>query len=170
MTWAWAAAAAALAIANLLTANTASRLKRELESNRSRLVEIEEQLAEERHWISVLSSPEAKMAELAITPDGVAALRARATYDPNTRSAVVVFENFAAPEGKDYQLWALQGAGVESLGLIQADPNGRALLRLENVGDPALLAGFAVSLEPKGGSPYPDKPTGPVVMAGKFGG
>ena len=115
------------------------------------------------------NAPNARVAELAIAPAGIAELRARATYDPRTRSAVVVFENFSAPSGKDYQLWALRGAGVASLGLIKPDARGRAIMRLEDVGDAQSLAGFAVSLEPAGGSPNPAAPTGPVVMAGKFG-
>lgn len=170
LAWVMAAAAVLLVVSNIITSNTASRLQQELRSNREKLVEVERQLAEERHWAEVLSSPEARTAELSITPHGVAALRARATYDPGTRSAVLVFENFSPPEGQDYELWALQGEGVASLGVIRADESGRAVMRLENAGDPTRLAGFAVSLEPKGGSPHDDRPTGPVVMAGKFAG
>ena len=96
-------------------------------------------------------------------------MSARATYDPASRRAVIVFENITVPSGKDLELWALRGAGVASLGLIHPDENGRAVLRLEDVGDPAELAGFAVSLEAAGGSPSKTAPGGPVVMAGKFG-
>jgi hypothetical protein len=41
----------------------------------------------------------AKVVELATTPDGAADLKARATYDPATQRAVLVFENFKAPSG-----------------------------------------------------------------------
>lgn len=167
--WVWAAAAAALTIATAVSWNAASRLREELASTRGKLVQAQRELDEERRWAAVLNAPDARVTELSMTPAGVAALRARATYDPRTRSAVLSFENVTAPSGKDYQLWALQGAGVASLGLIKADASGRAVLRLENVGDPQTLAGFAVSLEPAGGSPNPAAPTGPVVMAGKFG-
>lgn len=166
-TWAWAAA---LAIVTGISWTTSSRLSHELEANRHELAQLQQRLHEEQRWAEVMSAPEARVAELQLTPDGLAALKARATYDPRTRSAVVVFENFRAPEGKDYELWALRGAGVASLGLIKADESGRAVMRLENVGDPDTLGGFAVSLEPAGGSPTPDKPTGPVVMVGKVAG
>jgi anti-sigma-K factor RskA len=169
-TWAWAAAAAALAIVTGISWTTSSRLSQELEANRQELAQLQQRLVEEQRWAEVMSAPEARVAELQLTPDGLAALKARATYDPRTRNAVVVFENFTAPEGKDYELWALRGAGVASLGLIRADESGRAVMRLENVGDPDTLGGFAVSLEPAGGSPTPDKPTGPVVMVGKVAG
>jgi anti-sigma-K factor RskA len=166
--WMWAAAAAALAVATATSWNAAGRLRAELGTTRGLLVQAQRELEEERRWAAVTNAPDARVAELAITPAGIAALRARATYDPHTRSAVLVFENFSAPPGRDYQLWALRGAGVASLGLIKPDASGRAILRLENVGDPNELAGFAVSLERTGGSPNSAAPTGPVVMAGKF--
>ena len=172
MNWsslAWAAAAAALAVVSGIQWNAAERLRADLADQRRQLVEAQQQLAEERRWAAVMAAPGARVAELAITPDGLQALRARAVFDPRTRGAVLVFENFAAPAGKDYQLWALRDGGVASLGLIQADAAGRATMRLENVGDPDTLGGFAVSLEAAGGSPNPNAPTGPVVMAGRFG-
>ena len=44
------------------------------------------------------------------------------------------------------------------------------MMRLENLGEPKLLAAFAISLEPAGGSPNPNAPSGPVVMLGKLEG
>jgi anti-sigma-K factor RskA len=166
---AWAAAAA-LAVASALTWSAASRLQRELEASRQELTRLEQRLAEEQRWIEVLNAPGARVADLALTPQAVAELRARATYDPRTRRAVLMLENFRAPAGRDYELWALQGRRVASLGVIRADEHGRAVMRIENAGDPATLAGFTISLEPAGGSPDPGVPSGPVVMAGKFGG
>ena len=168
--WSWAAAAAFLAIATAVMWNQGEALRVQLADAQKSLTAARQKLDEERSLIAVLSAPGARVAELQITPAGVKELRARATYDPASRSAVIVFENFTAPGGHDYQLWALRGAGVASLGLIRPDASGHAVLKLENAGEPGTLAGFAVSLEPAGGSPYPDRPTGPVVMAGKFGG
>ena len=95
---------------------------------------------------------------------------AHATYDPASRSAVVVFDHFHAPSGHDYELWAIRGGHPASLGLIQADPSGHAVMRIENVGDSASLTHFAVSLERQGGSPDKNAPAGPVVMLGKLSG
>jgi anti-sigma-K factor RskA len=169
VTWGWAAAAAALAIATGISWNTATRLRTELDANRQRLAKVEQELAYEQQWASVLNAPLAKVVELATTPDGAADLKARATYDPTTQRAVLVFENFKAPSGSDYELWAIRGAtpAPASLGLIKADESGHAILRLENVGDPATLGAFAVSLEKAGGSGNPTAPAGPVVMLGK---
>jgi len=170
LTWLPAAAAAAMAVVSALSWNDANHVRGDLAAERQKIADLQQQLDQERRWAAVLSAPQARVAELQITPDGLQALRARATYDPATKSAVIVFENFTAPEGKDYELWALRGAGVASLGVIKPDASGYAVLKLENVGDPETLGGFAVSLEPAGGSPNPAAPTGPVVMAGKFGG
>ena len=179
MAWtAWAAwaAAASLAVVAALGWRAASRSEGELGMTRVQLVTAESQLAvieerarEQQRLLEVLSAPEARIAQIALTPDGMRELRGRATFDPKSRSAVLTFANMTAPAGRDYQLWALRDGGVVSLGLIQADAAGDAILRLDDLGDPATLGGFAVSLEPAGGSPNPLAPSGPVVMAGQFG-
>ena len=164
------AAATALAVATGLMWIQAGRLQDELGANRQKLTQLEQRLEEEQRWAEVLNAPGAKVSVLEPTAAGSHDLRARATYDPATRRAVVIFENFAPPTGRDYQLWAILGAAPSSLGVIKVDESGRAVLRLENVGDPATLNAFAVSLEPAGGSPNPAAPTGPVVMLGKMSG
>jgi len=168
--WALAAAAVLLAVTTATTWKAAQTLQLQLEQRQRQIADLSQQLADEKQWANVLAAPNAEAASFAITPDGAKELKARAIYDPVSRRAVIVFDNFGAPSGRDYQLWALRGKGVASLGLIRADANGHAVLRLENAGDPKELGGFAVSLEPAGGSPNPNAPTGPVVMAAKFGG
>ena len=71
-----------------------------------------------------------------------------------------------APAGRALELWSLQAgnAAPRSLGLIAAD-------RPTVVGRDHVLdgtTGFAVSLEPAGGSPT-GSPTGPVLYVGKLG-
>jgi len=164
------AAAACLAVAVLVFARATWRLRDELAGGQQALAALEQRLLESERWAAVLSAPSARVASLAPTPEGNADLRARATLDPATRRAVVVFENFQAPSGRDYELWVIRGAAPASLGVIEADENGRAVVRVEDVGDPATIEAFAVSLEPSGGSPTPTAPTGPVVMVGALGG
>lgn len=70
------------------------------------------------------------------------------------------------PAGRSLQLWARADdpQGPVSLGLVPADRP----FRIGPVPMPPLAAGqlFAISLEPAGGSPV-DKPTGPVLFAGR---
>ncbi len=168
--WGVTAAAAALAIAVGVMWNNGQRLERDLVANRTQLEDLRHRLDEEQQWSNVLNAPGARFALLAPTPQGAPDLRARATFDPATRRAVLVFENVQAPAGHDYELWAINTAGPASLGLVKADAHGRAVLHLENVADPAALGAFALSLELTGGSPTPNAPTGPVVAVGRLGG
>jgi len=167
-TWVPLAAAAALAIATGLLWMQVQKLDGQLRAEQGRLAQSEQKRLEQEKWNEVLNAPEARVSVLAPTTDGDPRLRARATYDPATRRAVVVFENFQKPTARDYQLWVIKDGSPASLGVIQTDADGRAVLRLENVGDSFALSAFAVSLEPEGGSPNPAAPTGPVVMLGKL--
>ena len=73
--------------------------------------------------------------------------------------------NVSVQADKALELWALldKGAPPRSLGLISA--NGTTIVKKGRVLDGA--TGFAVTLEPPGGSPT-GKPTGPVLWAGKL--
>ena len=168
--WALATAAVILAVTTLTTWKSAQTLQQELTAKRKEVESLGQQLMEEKRWTEVLAAPNAEAASFSITPAGAKELKARAIYDPASRRAVIVFDNFEAPSGRDYQLWALRGQGVASLGVIHTNGLGHAVLRIDDAGDAKDLGGFAVSLEPSGGSPNPNAPTGPVVMAAKFGG
>lgn len=168
--WAWAAAAVVFAVATAASWSSLRRMRDELSAARSQLARAERELEETRRWAAVLGSPRARVVDLAPTPGGAAALRARAIWEPRTGSAVVVFENFTPPPGSDYQLWVIGQAGPISLGLVRPDGRGRAELRLENVGRAGAVHAFAVSLEREGGSTNPHAPQGPVVMLGSLGG
>lgn len=168
--WAWAAAAALLAVSSVMAWRRAGELSRHLEEARARNDALRESVERERRWTALLESSATRVVRLAPTPEADPALAARVLYDPESRRAIVVAEAFTPGAERDYELWAITAAGPASLGVVRADPAGRAVLRLEDVGDPATLAGFAVSLEPSGGSPDPRKPSGPVVLFGPVGG
>lgn len=165
-TWAFAAAAAILAVSTVVTWRTADTLRKELRTARERIAQAELDLAVERAWSAVAMSPGARVIDLAPTTGGTPLPHVRATYDPSSRRAIIAFENLVTPAGSDYELWAMVGGGVKSLGVVRSDPGGRAEVRVPDAGDPAALAGFALSLEREGGSGDPTKPNGPVVLAG----
>jgi anti-sigma-K factor RskA len=67
---------------------------------------------------------------------------------------------------KSLHLWALPKSGhPRSLGLISA---GRTVLPMPQQGLGDDVVALAVSLEPKGGSPDPNAPTGPVLYKGAW--
>jgi anti-sigma-K factor RskA len=168
--WAWAAAAALMAVVGFLQWRTATRLESELAGTRAEVERLRLVVEDEKSWASVATAPDARVVQLGPTPEGAPRLAARVTYDPTTRRALVAVSNFTPPAGKDYQLWAILDTGPSSLGVVRPGSTGGTVLRLTDVGDPAKIAAFAVSLENEGGSPTPNAPAGPVVMIGKIEG
>jgi anti-sigma-K factor RskA len=161
---AWAVAASFFMVAGILWV-TSARLRGQLAASREETSVLRQTLAEEERWASVMSAPGARIALLTVTEAGPE-LRARAVYDPSTRHAVLVFDNFTPPEGGDYEVWAIRNGVPSSLGIVKANEAGRAMMRIEEAGDSEALSAFAVSLEPPGGAPGHAAPTGPVVMSG----
>jgi anti-sigma-K factor RskA len=66
-----------------------------------------------------------------------------------------------------FQMWLIDTSGARtSGGLFQADPSQEAVYIRVPLDQPvAAYQGVGVSLEPAGGSPYPDRPTGPRVLS-----
>lgn len=71
------------------------------------------------------------------------------------------------PQDRSLQLWAIPQAGApRPLGVLGADGRGTFALAAGAIsGDVVLLA---ISLEPRGGSPDPTGPTGPVLYKGPW--
>ncbi|GGY62690.1 anti-sigma factor [Pseudoduganella albidiflava] len=71
------------------------------------------------------------------------------------------------PGDRTLQLWAITQAGTpRSLGIL--DERGSAAIALSDRALGPDVAVLAVSLEPKGGSPNPNAPTGPVLYKGAW--
>jgi anti-sigma-K factor RskA len=67
---------------------------------------------------------------------------------------------------KSLHLWAVPKAGKpRSLGVL-ADNHGRFTLKDDAISDDVVV--LAITLEPKGGSPDPNGPTGPILYKGSW--
>ena len=83
------------------------------------------------------------------------------------RIDVRVADTVKVPDDRTLQLWAITTTGkTRSLGILP--DNRHASLRLDQRAVGPDVALLAISLEPKGGSPNPDAPTGPVLYKGAW--
>ena len=140
-------------------------IRRDVAVMEAQLERLELELSEKQRLQTTLVAAAVEVITLAPTGDGPAPL-ARVAFTPSTWDAVAMLTDATAPEGHDYQLWALKSEGVTNLGVIHADERGDAVIALQIADAAAGIQGFAVSLEPEGGSPDPAAPSGPVVAVG----
>lgn len=105
---------------------------------------------------------------VAILTDKAAQTTMIVTGDTKRRQLTVkVVTAQSLTANQSLELWALPKAGApRSLGLIAA--NGAVTLSLPENVSPQSMPALAVSLEPKGGSPNPNAPSGPVLFTGAW--
>ncbi|SNS88427.1 Anti-sigma-K factor RskA [Noviherbaspirillum humi] len=111
---------------------------------------------------------EAAPSYVAVLGDDKAQTAFIVTGDSRRRQlSVKVVTLSSIPADRSLQLWALPKEGSpRSLGLL--DPVGGASLPLPQDVSPQSVPALAVSLEPSGGSPNPNAPTGPVLYKGAW--
>ena len=173
----WAAVSGVFMFAALACAAVAwhyygefKHLHEEIASGNEMLTGINQQLQDTKTWGDLYTLPETRTATLLSTPRAEGVLRARALYDPRSQRAEFVFSDLRASKGKAFELWAIEGPRLRSLGVIKTNEDGRAVVRVENAGDQNRLTDFGVSLENTGGSTNSNGPAGPLVMMGKISG
>jgi anti-sigma-K factor RskA len=90
------------------------------------------------------------------------------TGDAKRRQLIVKFVSQQGIQaGKSLELWAVPKEGTpRSLGLVAG--NGSIILPLPDDVTPDLTPILAISLEPEGGSPTPNAPSGPIIYKGAW--
>jgi len=118
--------------------------------------------------VLLLQQPAAQVDTVAALTDERAQAALLVTADHrNGVIAVRVLSQTTVPDERTLQLWAITQQGTpRSLGVL--DDKGSAQLPLNDRALGSDVALLAVSLEPKGGSPNPNAPTGPVLYKGSW--
>jgi anti-sigma-K factor RskA len=109
---------------------------------------------------------EQRVGYVSVLHDGQSNSTLLVTWD-DAHSTVTVrrLGDVSAPDGRDLQLWGIpSGSAPVSLGLLPK--KGAAAFRVAH--RPQNYGVLAVSVEPAGGSPNPNGPTGPVIFTGKL--
>ena len=101
---------------------------------------------------------------VAVLADDKAAASMLVTFDPRSQKLTLKrVGGFQEQADKSLQLWALpQAGGPKSLGVLGSD----AVIKLTAAGSDVNVPTLAISLEPKGGVPSSNGPTGPVLFKG----
>jgi anti-sigma-K factor RskA len=100
--------------------------------------------------MAVMHDPAMHMVRMAGVKDSSA--MAMVFWNPNTKELYMDAGNLPpAPEGKAYQLWALQGGTPVDAGVLP-DASATRMHRMKDIG---AADAFAVTLEPAGGRPTP---------------
>lgn len=154
------AAALLLAIFSLMLWRLDSRLQRQLERTRAELRESQEQLQKSQQLVALLHSPDSMHLTL-VAANVQPVPGAKAVYSPKMGRLLLMANNLAPlPEKKVYELWLLPANGKPPMpcGTFWPDAKGNAMMdhSLSEAGIDA--KGFAVTVEPEGGSAAPTSP------------
>jgi anti-sigma-K factor RskA len=117
------------------------------------------------HELSIFRDPSFKLVKLQGTPKSPSSALTVA-WSPAKKEVMIDMANVNMPANdKDhqYQLWALVGGKPVDLGVFDADTTSKTMKEMKSI---ASADAFAVTLEPRGGSPSPTMDQ--MVVIGKF--
>jgi anti-sigma-K factor RskA len=124
---------------------------------------LQEELARRDRIQQLLENPRVRsVALVGLAPRSGAS--GRVLFNRDTRTGVLLAIGLPAPPaGKAYELWGLAGTSAPiPAGVFTVDRNGRALHNLPPFPKAQTIDGFAITLEPAGGSAAP---TPPILLA-----
>jgi anti-sigma-K factor RskA len=87
-------------------------------------------------------------------------------WNKDTHKALFLVSNIPTLEkGKTYQLWVIENGKPVSMGVFDVDKQGKKMIEIKLMPEPAKPMQFAVTLEPAGGMPHP---TGNTYLYGSL--
>jgi anti-sigma-K factor RskA len=124
---------------------------------------LKNQLVEASDVTALLKSPGMQFVDLeGVDPNPQAF--GKVVMDPDKGAAVVYMYRLPqTPEGMEYQLWVMHEGKPTSAGVFTVNPDGSAMLALEELDDMGPIGSFAVTIEPAGGEV---EPTGMMYLTG----
>ncbi|GAB4093855.1 anti-sigma factor [Flaviaesturariibacter terrae] len=158
--WKWAAAACALlaagaiwwALSNNSRLNSLERSIARNDSLRQQLADTRSQLARIQNEAEALRNPNMKMTALQSVPSAPTKSHVTVFWDTTSKDVYLMIQNLPAPaQNQQYQLWALIDKKPVDLGVFELRQD-RLMVKMKNVQN---AQAFAITLEPKGGSPSP---------------
>lgn len=166
LTFAPIAATLLVAVFGLLLWRNNARLLRNLERTHAQLEQANQQLHDAQQLVALLKSPDTMHITLvaAKTPPQP---QAKTIYGPKMGRLLLMANNLETlPPDKVYELWLLPASGAAPIpaGTFKPDAKGKAMMdhSMETAGIEA--KGFAITVEPEGGS---QTPTMPIKMMGE---
>lgn len=165
LTFAPIAATLLLAIFSLLLWRVNARLQNKLERTQTQLQQDEQQLREAQELVALLKSPDTVHVNLVAqkTPPQP---HATTIYGPTMGRLLLMANNMEQlPANKVYELWLLPANGAAPMPAGTFKPNAKGEVMMDHPMETAGIEakGFAITIEPEGGS---QTPTMPIKMVG----
>jgi hypothetical protein len=132
-----------------------------LQVSEGRATDASQELTAMRASLALLGAPDA--ADFKLVGKGAGAQASGRVFV--SRSKGLLFSASKLPplaEGSTYQLWLLTRGGAASAGVVHPGEEGNIVAAFDPLPDAPDPTGFAVSVEPEGGS---SKPTGTMYLA-----
>jgi anti-sigma-K factor RskA len=157
------AAAVLLAIFSLMLWRVESKLQSRLDRTQAELQDTQEQLQKDEELVALLNSPESMRVTL-VAAKSPPQPQVKTVYSPKMGRLLLVAGNLQSlPQNKVYELWLLptNGGAPMPAGTFRTDAQGNATM--DHMMPEAGIAakGFAITMEPEGGSATP---TLPILM------
>ncbi len=157
------AAALVLAIFSLMLWRLDSRLQRRLEGAQAELQETQKRLAKAEGLVALLHSPDSMHLTL-VKMKAPPQPQVKAVYSPKMGRLLLMGSNLEPlPQDKAYELWLLPANGSAPMPCGTFKPNGKGDAMMDHsLAEAGIQAkGFAITVEPEGGS---EAPTSPIEM------